>query len=437
MNGKQLAELILNTPLIEDETLLSVSTKAIIDYFACCLQAKNETEIQQLKQWIIQEGGKPTAYLIGQKTLATPRQAALFNGFQAHYLDYDDVHEQVRGHPSAVILSALLASIDINNNVEIDNQRFLSAYIIGVEIMARIGEVLNPQHYQQGFHSTATLGGIAAVTAICYLHNYRFLDQAFALVSTQAGGLRLVFGTSIKPMNAGFAAQSAIQTIEILNTGLTCQADFLDKKVGFLSVYGKNPELDMSDWGKSWRILTPGLWQKNYSYCSAAATVADAAELIAEHISLDEIAEIELEFNPQGDTALIYTRPQTPKEGRFSAEYIVAKILAKESITLESFSEAAISPHIQQIMQKIHRTYGKEQYRYGEVKVRLKNGEFFSQRIIYPKGSPQTPYDEQAIYSKLENALQSTLSQSFFKAAQALKYEGNFVHFLQTYQYLL
>ena len=71
------------------------------------------------------EGGNKKAWLIGQKQLVTARQAALFNGFQAHYLDYDDVHATVRGHPSSVILSALFASID-KSIQRIDSRRFFN-----------------------------------------------------------------------------------------------------------------------------------------------------------------------------------------------------------------------------------------------------------------------------------------------------------------------
>lgn len=438
MTGKQIAKLILNTSLIEDKATLSVAIKGVIDYFACSLLAKNEIEIQRLKALFAKEGGNPASYLIGQNTFATAKQAALFNAFQAHFLDYDDVQEQVRGHPSAVILSALLASIEQPRDSNIHSRRFLTAYILGVEIMARFGEHINPNHYNLGFHNTSTLGGLASVAAICYLHNYSFLDQALALVSTQASGLRLVFGTPIKAMNAGFAAQAAIQTIEILNAGLTCQADFLDNNVGFFSVYGRNTILDFSDWGQSWRILKPGLWQKTYPFCSAAATVADAAEVLVEKIPLEDIAEIELEFNVKGDAALIYKQPQNQQEGRFSAEYIVAKILAGEKLDVQAFSASPITPHIKQIMQKIHRIYGTETYRYGEVKIWLKNGEYFQQRIVHPKGSPQTPYNEEAIYQKLENALQQpTLSRSFFKDIQRLRFDTNFVSLLQKYQHLL
>lgn len=443
--SKRLAQQIMATPLITDDRVLAIATQGITDYFACVLQAKNEPEIHQLKQWIDAEGGQETSWLIGHKQGATARQAALFNGFQAHLLDYDDVHAEVRGHPSAVILSALFASIDCRQTYEkptalhstvLNGKRFLTAYVIGIEMMARLGAALNPHHYAQGFHTTGTLGGLASVTAICYLHQYDFLTQAWALAATQAAGLRLMFGTPIKPLHAGLAAQSAIQSIEILKTGLTAQADFLDKKSGFIAVYG-NPLSDFSltDWGKTWKIVEPGLWFKTYSFCSAAATVADAAQLLSSKINTNDIEQIELQFNPKGDTALIYTQPQTQRQGRFSAEYVVAKILLGESLDFAAFAEQSISVQVQQIMQKCHRTYGTESQRFGAVKVRLKNGKILMQRVEHPKGSPKNPYSETELYQKLATAMENnTISRPFFAAIQTLKCGSDLHYFIHQYK---
>ena len=190
----------------------------VIDYFASSLQARHEADVHRLLNWIDKEGGNAKAWLVGQKKLVTARQAALFNGFQAHCLDYDDVHSDVRGHPSAVILSALFASVQLDKvQYHIDGKRFLTAYVIGIEVMARLGKSVNPKHYERGWHTTLTLGGIAATAAICYLYNEPFLSQALTLAATQASGLRLVMGTPIKFLHAGLAAQHAIQSVEWLD----------------------------------------------------------------------------------------------------------------------------------------------------------------------------------------------------------------------------
>ena len=158
MLSRQLADLVMQTPEIDNKDVINAAKRGVIDFFAASLHAINEKETTKIKQWIIDEGGNSKAWLLGHKTKATAAQAALLNGFQAHLLDYDDVHADVRGHPSAVILSALFASIDLTSADKIDGRRFLTAYVIGIEIMARLGQALNPSHYIRGWHSTATLG---------------------------------------------------------------------------------------------------------------------------------------------------------------------------------------------------------------------------------------------------------------------------------------
>ena len=112
---------------------------------------------------IDQEGGQPLAPIIGQDRKATMSQAALVNGYMGHALDFDDVHSDVRGHPSTVILPTLLS---LSGNGQVTGRRFLQAYIVGVEIMARLGQAIGNSHYLRGWHNTSTLGVIAA--AACW-----------------------------------------------------------------------------------------------------------------------------------------------------------------------------------------------------------------------------------------------------------------------------
>ncbi|MBN6066202.1 MmgE/PrpD family protein [Aggregatibacter actinomycetemcomitans] len=400
----------MRTPVVQDEELLRHAAQGVLDYLASSLQARRQPELQQFKQWLAQEGGIGRSLLIGQKSLATARQAALFNGFQAHLLDYDDVHADVRGHPSAVILSALFASIDLTESAPIDSRRFLSAYIIGVEVMARFGKALNPSHYLHGWHSTATLGGIAAACALCYLHEYPFFASAPALAATQASGLRLLFGTPIKALHAGIAAQGAIQSVEWLKCGLTAEQDIFDEQLGFFAVFGeKNTALDLGNWGETWQISQ--LWFKTYPYCSAAAGVAEAAVNIRQQLAtpaqVEDIEDIQLIFHPKTDAALRYRTPKTRAEGRFSAEYVVANTLHRVPLDFQHFAVTEVSPEIQQFMAKIHRTYAPspENPRAVAIKVRLKNQTFLEAHVAYPKGSPQNPYSADALQNKLFTAL--------------------------------
>lgn len=416
--GQQLSFLIANTPIINDPKTIECAINGVIDYFASSLQARHEVDVYRLLNWIDNEGGTAKAWLVGQKKLVTARQAALFNGFQAHCLDYDDVHSDVRGHPSAVILSALFASVQLDEvQPHIDGKRFLTAYVIGIEVMARLGKSVNPKHYEKGWHTTLTLGGIAATAAICYLYNEPFLSQALTLAATQASGMRLVMGTPIKFLHAGLAAQHAIQSVEWLRVGMTAENDFLDDKLGFLAVYGQgNNNFDLSQWGVVWKIVEPGLWFKTYCFCSAAAYVADAGQLLYQHLKLnvDSISHITLFFFPaNSDAALIYNRPLLAEHGRFSAEYILALTLLGIPLNFEQFSPNPIPVQIQVLMQKMQRSYQinltphADAYngRYVVIEIELDTGKKIRQRIDIPKGSPKNPYKQTEMLLKLTDAI--------------------------------
>lgn len=440
MNAQELANKILNTPLINEQDTLKQATRGVVDYFASSLQAKNQFELQQFKDWIMLEGGNKKAWLIGQKQLVTARQAALFNGFQAHYLDYDDVHATVRGHPSSVILSALFASID-KSIQRIDSRRFLTAYVIGVEVMARLGQILNPKLYIRGWHSTITLGGIAATCAIGYLHQYLFLSDAISLAATQSSGMRFVFGSPIKALHAGIAAQNAIQSIDWIKTGLSLPQNPFDKKIGFFMLFGD--QCSVEDWGydweKNWQIHQ--LWFKNYPYCSAAAGIADISYKLRNKISnISDILQIEICFYVNSDAALIYQKVDIASQGKFSAEYILASILLNKKLDFQHFEQSQVEPCICQIMSKIHRTYQNNEVNPKKVKIRvqLKNGAILEAISNFPKGSPMNPYSNTQLKEKLELAIgNNSLSQQLYQDISNLKNGINIQDFIQAYQSIL
>lgn len=407
-----IAKIIASRPL-ESTHITQLALQGVGDYLASTLLANQRLECLRLLAMIEQEGGHERSWLIGYQGLATAKQAALFNGFQAHLLDYDDVHSQVRGHPSAVILSALFSQIRMTGRFPstITGQRFLAAYVVGIEVMARLGVAVGEAHYLKGWHNTASLGGIAATAAICYLLQEPFIAEAMSIAASQAAGLRLQFGTNIKPLHAGLAAQQAVQAVELCRSGLSANSDFLDEKIGFLALYGVgNQGLDLSHWGESWRIQTPGLWFKNYPYCSANAYVADAvASIMATNsINIEQIQSIDVAFSPGGDAALIHRLPKTQAEGRFSAEYIIACLLQGKSLDESYFSEQPIDYSTLTLMAKVNRRYlPTTAPRCVELMIKLSAQPSLTARIEHPRGSPTNPYHETEHLAKLATSVGS------------------------------
>lgn len=182
----------------------------ILDFIATTYSANNHHKVNDLISFIQEEEGSGNASIIGYEAQLSPSNAALVNGFIAHILDFDDVHSSMRGHPTAVILPSLLA---VAENDTQTFKHFIDSYIIGVEMATQIGETIGACHYEQGWHSTSTIGLLSATAACCYYLN---LDapsfaNAIGIAVTQASGLRNQFGSDVKPFHVGLASQKPIQ----------------------------------------------------------------------------------------------------------------------------------------------------------------------------------------------------------------------------------
>lgn len=172
--------------------------------------------------------------------------------------------------------------------------------------MARLGESIGSRHYEKGWHNTGTLGAIAAACAAGYAENLseEELEKAIGFAASQSAGMRVQFGTEMKPLHAGLAAQSGLFAVKLAQAGFGGSNAALDGELGFFSLYGdleKAEKVLLREWGTSWRIVHPGLWFKVYPFCSAAHHAADAIlKLIDEHgVRAGNTERIEVVFPPE------------------------------------------------------------------------------------------------------------------------------------------
>ncbi|ALS26411.1 MmgE/PrpD family protein [Paenibacillus sp. 32O-W] len=402
-------EKLWNTPF--SRASMEKAKYGLMDYIASSYAGKDDTGVAKLVRMARLEGGHPLAPVLFHSMDVSPSQSALINGFMGHALDYDDVHSQVRGHPSTVILPALLAVCDAGTT----GRRFLEAYIIGVEAMARIAQALTNEHYERGFHNTGTTGVLAATLAGAYLKSYSVEKACLALgfATTQASGLRVHFGTETKPLHAGLAASSAVRALLLADADVQANKASLDGEIGFFAVFGQGieraRELLLQESGPAWRIETPGLWFKLYPFCSGAYYGVHAAEKIGP-IPLERIAGIEIIFPHRSDAALVHRNPSNGEEGRFSIEYITALILSGRGLRPDDFQRVPIGEDIRSYMEKMKRINvfdvpaGR---RYTQITVKLTDGNTISETGDCPKGSPGNPVTEQELISKFAGIVKS------------------------------
>lgn len=415
---KELARLVLISRPEKDEAAMEAARSGVIDFLASGFAARDDEGIRKLWRIIDAEGSRADVPVIGQKRKAGFLAASLLNGFIGHALDLDDVHSDVRGHPSTVILPAL---ISVAATSPLSGERFLAAYTVGVETMARLGRAIGTSHYIRGWHNTATLGAIAAAVAAGYAKRFTAeqLETAIGFAATQASGMRVQFGTEAKPLHAGMAARAALLAVRLAEENFGGTKSALDGEQGFFGLYGdlasaENALLD--NWGDPWRIVQPGLWFKVYPFCSAAHHAADAALRLATNhaFSTSDIEGVRIVFPPNGDAALVETNPRTGEQGRFSVEYVAALALNGYALSLQNFTKAPIDDTIRRFIPRVRRAYDEgieaaphavPKGRFTIVEVTTVDGHIYRERVDCPRGAPGNALSPEELRQKLADAL--------------------------------
>ena len=280
-----------------------------------------------------------------------PQDAALLYGMAAHMHDYDDVSMLAVCHPSAPILSALIAAKPWR---ELETAPLLDAFVIGVEVLVRLGEAMGFRHYELGFHATSTLGTVGAAAAVARLLGLDTATTAHALAiaASYSSGLRKNFGSHVKPLHVGMAASNGLRCATLAAAGLQGAAEAFEGE-GFLKAFSGGA---VDSWpaharlGAPFAIVKPGLERKRYPCCYMLHKMVEATIALAnEHaLDLEQLRSAEVLMPPGGTKPLIHPRPRNGLEARFSAPYAILAAIADRRMDLGVLSDAAVMrPEIQ------------------------------------------------------------------------------------------
>src|SRR5215472_3375104 len=296
------------------------------DSIGTMIAGSPEPCVQILKKTLANgRGGEATLYLSSERCAAP--EAAWINGTAAHALDYDDVGQ--RGHPSAVLVPAILAEAEARGA---SGRDMIAAYAAGYEVWAELASREQGQHHRKGWHPTGILGAIGAAAACAAL---RGLDaeratHAIALGASQSGGIMANFGTMTKPFHAGRAAHAGLMAARLAEAGFTASPDALEHPQGFLSAVSPAGEVDRETpahgLGSEWKIVKYRLGIKKYPACYCTHRALDAMlELLGRHLlKPEEIERITVSLSDTHSLILRNHRPQTGLEAKFSMEFAMA-----------------------------------------------------------------------------------------------------------------
>jgi 2-methylcitrate dehydratase PrpD len=290
--------------------------------------------------------------VIGSEHRLPPAYAAFANTALGHALDYDDINDLARIHPTPVTLAAALAAADAEDSRSTD---LITAVALGNELLCRLGYAIEPRG--TGTDSKWFLSQLfgylgAALTAGLVLGlDDNELVHALGLAYMQvAGGKEPGVGTGsqARSIYPAFSSMGGVQAALLAREGVTAPASCLDGKTGlFLNYFGKNlneKQRSVLLNSETWAFSDTSI--KLYPSCRYSHPFINSALVLRSHCRHDEIDQIVIGVN---ETANMLCQPledrchpKTLQDAKFSIPFMVAFAFVHGSVHLNNLTERAL-----------------------------------------------------------------------------------------------
>lgn len=379
------------------------AARALLNWTGCAIGAARHETIKRTLAALQEFSGPREATLLGRPERVDIFQAALLNGTASHTFDFDDTHLKTVIHPSAPVLPAILA---LAEHQPVSGRDFLHAFVLGVETECRIGNAVMPNHYDSGWHITATAGvfGAAAAAGRLLKLNTRQMVWALGIAATHACGVRETFGTMAKPLHPGIAARNGLMAALLAKNNVVGPEQGIEGRRGFAAVLSTtfNPAAITARLGKSWEIT--GNSYKPYACGVVIHPAIDGCiELRNEHhLKLTDITRIELKVHPLVLELTGKRKPETGLEGKFSVFHSCAAAILSGEGGEAAHSDAIVrNPAVKRLRDQISAVVlpGLKEDQV-HIRMTLKDGRVLDKRVVHCVGSVDNPMRDANLEAK-------------------------------------
>lgn len=339
----QLLKFARTTPPDDAQAMMRLS---LLDWAACGIAGAQEDDFADFTRVHRGVGARAetragACAVFGGGTTG-PAAAALVNGTLSHALDYDDTHFAHIGHPSVAVVPAVLA---LAQDVGASMEDVVIAATLGVEASILTGLWLGRDHYQIGYHQTATAGAFGATLATARLLGLdkAQMRHALGVCASMASGVKAQFGTMAKPLNAGLAARTGVEATLWAQAGMTAAADGLAGPLGFGATH-HGAGGDVTPGKTPWHIVS--ISHKFHACCHGLHAMLEA--LREADLDLTRVEAIRIRTHPRWMSVCNIEVPKTGLEAKFSyAQTAAMALLGHDTGTIGSFTDVVTrDPHV-------------------------------------------------------------------------------------------
>jgi 2-methylcitrate dehydratase PrpD len=406
------------------EDVVAAAKLSLLDYLASAMAGYKINRIFNEALWGVvgDMGGKKESRVLFHGTRLPAPLAALMNAAYGHGADMDDGHRTAQGHPGGGTIPVALALAEAHG---LSGRDVVVAIVAGYDIFVRMATALNPSHLSRGFHTTGTIGTIAAAGTAAKALKLPLagVRNALSLAALQAAGLLEVAetGQMAKPFHPAKAAFNAILAARLAQAGAEGPREPLEGRKGFIKAFADQADLDVlgQDLGRKFRISS--CYIKLYPACRHTHGAIDAALKLRQSglFSLTALKAVKVHTYPAAIslTGSIF-KPKNEDEAKFSLAYTVATALTKGHFTLKDLDAAkGLDKETRGVIAKIEIISEPKlenraaNIRGARVELVLKDGKTLREEVNLPKGDPEVPVTDEDMENKLRFCAEDVLSE--------------------------
>ncbi len=383
----------------------------LLDWFGSALAGKGARPVESIARFARRmAGGSGRSEILISREHSTPYFAAMVNAASSHFIEQDDVHNASVFHPAAVIFPPVLA---VAQDLGSTGQEIILASVAGYEAGIRIGEFLGRHHYTI-FHTTGTVGTVAAAVAVAKLLRLNATQclDAIGSAGTQAAGLWefLRDAADSKQLHTAHAAAAGMMAAYLAKDGFKGAQRILEGPQGMAAGMTQQsfPDKLCADLGTRWATLEVSF--KFHASCRHTHPAADALlNIMQQHqVHATDIERIDA-YVHQGAIDVLgpVVDPQTIHQAKFSMGTVLGLIATRGSASVIDFEEAAFSDAVIDIRRRVHMHLDAEvdgaypQRWIGKVSVTTRDGRTYQAKVLEPKGDPGNTLSRTEIETKV------------------------------------
>ncbi len=379
--------------------------RAMLDFLTCAVSGSAMPVSKALLSYYEETDATRSAAVIGSKSRLSAPNAALVNGANTHGLDFDDGHTHASAHPAGAVFPAILAAAEQHGRSPRD---ILLAATIGYDVMVRIAAAMHPGSARRGWHNTAIGGVFGATAAVSSLLGLDAAQtrNALGLAASFAGGIReyLDDGAEIKRLHPGKAARDGLLCAEFARRGITGPAQALEGRYGFFNVFvGGEVKWDRLFEALGERYEIEGAYFKPYPCCRHYHAAIDGVlDLRAQQgFAPAEVARIDIGLYAVGVHGHDHKHCDNLLDAQMSAPCAAALAVVDGGIAAHNFLPDSLArPEVRRLIEasdtridpECERVYPGR--RSGAVRLTLRDGRVFEQRVLDPRGEGENPMSD-------------------------------------------